>query len=203
MISTENIQHVVFDFDGVIIDSERQKFADLKDILNTYNYNLNDSEFRNFVGKKRGQFLKEKKITHIDEIMKKAHKLDQIHTDLPLIDGVKQFLMFLKNKNIKMHIATGSSKEFVLFHLDKHAICSYFSQILTGDDIKESKPHPKIYLEIKKRLDNQHIIVIEDSPVGVQSAKQAGLCVIGLGNSTGADTEFLTYNQIRDYLESK
>ncbi len=200
MLSIENIKHVVFDFDGVIIDSERQKFSDLKEILSEYNYTLKNSEFRNFIGKKRGQFLKEKEIPDIDEIMIKVHKKDSESNNLKLVEGLKEFLVFLKNKNLQMHIATGSSKDFVLSLLDKHHLTLYFSEIITGDDVKESKPDPRIYLEIKNRLINQKIIVIEDSPAGVKSAKNAGLFVIGLGNDLGADIEFSTYKEIIDYL---
>ena len=99
-----------------------------------------------------------------------------------------------------MHIATGSSKEFVSSFLQKHKISKYFSKILTGDVIHESKPNPKIYLEMNNLLQSREVVVIEDSPAGVQSAKKAGLFVLGLGYELGADREFANYKEIIDYF---
>jgi len=52
MLSIENVKHIVLDFDGVIVDSETKKFSDLQEILKGYNYDLDNSNFRNFIGKK-------------------------------------------------------------------------------------------------------------------------------------------------------
>ena len=195
----KNVEHVVFDFDGVIVDSEKKKFADLQEILKDDSYTLFDSEFSNFIGKKRGSFLQDIGISNTEEIMKKVHEKD-LNYDFRLIEGFLEFLKLLQQKNIKMHIATGSSRKFVLSLLQKHNISQYFSEILTGDEVKESKPNPKIYLEMKNRLQSENIIVIEDSPAGVTAAKSAGLFVIGLGKNLAADIEFTGYAEIIEYI---
>lgn len=201
MLSIENVKHIIFDFDGVIVDSENKKFSDLQEVLSTYNYTLNDSEFRNFIGKKRGAFLREKGLSNIEEIMEQIHEIDKDFREISIVSGLKEFLSFLQEKKIKMHIATGSSKKFVEALLEKHDISKYFTEILTGDDIKESKPNSRVYLEMKQRLNDNNILVIEDSPAGVESAKKAGLFVIGLGENLNADIEFLSYTQIIGYLK--
>ena len=129
------IEHVVFDFDGVIIDSERKKFVDLRAILKENSYVLSDSKFNDFIGKKRGHFLQEIGVPNTDEIMKIVHKKDLSNDDLLLVEGLLGFLKFLQQKSIKMHIATGSSKDFVSLFLQKYAITEYFSEIITGDEI--------------------------------------------------------------------
>jgi len=132
--------------------------------------------------------------------MKKIHQKDYEITNLKLIKGLKDFLNFLKQKKMSVHIATGSSREFVLSILKKNNILQYFSEIITGDEIKESKPNPKVYLELKKRVLDKNIIVIEDSPAGVESAKKANLFVIGLGKNLNADIEFESYDEIIKYF---
>ncbi len=198
MLSMKNIEHAVFDFDGVIVDSERKKFADLQEILKKYAYVLSDSKFKQFIGKKRGRFLQEIGISNSNELMKEVHEKDRDYKDIQLIDGLLEFLEFLQKRDIMMHIATGSSKEFVLSLLEKHNISQYFSKIITGDDVQESKPNPKIYLVMKKELQSENIVVIEDSPAGVTAAKKADLFTIGLG--LNADIELRTYEELIDYF---
>lgn len=200
MLSIGKIKHVIFDFDGVIIDSERQKFKDLQQILSEYKHILSDSQFPNFIGKKRGQFLIELGIKNIDEIMAKVHEIDSTYDSLELVDGLTDFLEFLHRNGVKMHIATGSSKEFVLKNLSQNNIANYFTEIITGDEITESKPNPVVYLEMKKRIGSEGVIVIEDSPAGIQAAKRAQLFVIGFGVDLESDIEFESYVSLIKYL---
>ena len=194
MLSIENIKDVIFDFDGVIIDSEKKKFKNIQNILKDYNFNLNDSEYHNFIGKKRAKFLEEIGVSNIEEIMSKIHAKDS--DDFILIEDLLSFIEFLHKNKIKMHIATGSLRKFVEQLLIKHNIKKYFSEIITGDEIDESKPNPKIYIEMKKRISSNHIVVIEDSPVGVKAAKDAELFVIGLGINLNANIECSSYKDL-------
>ena len=112
----------------------------------------------------------------MDEVHKKDFDLD----DLVLIPGLIDFLCFLKNNNVEAHIATGSSQDFVFKVLELFKIKKYFSHILTGDQVKESKPSPKIYLELRRKINNESAFVIEDSSAGIISAKKAKFFVISL-----------------------
>jgi beta-phosphoglucomutase-like phosphatase (HAD superfamily) len=80
MLYISKFKHCIFDFDGVIIDSERLKFKNLKDILKKYDFDLKDDYFFDFVGKKRGYFIKElknKKLNeNLSEIMTEIHRID-------------------------------------------------------------------------------------------------------------------------------
>ena len=95
---SSNVEHVIFDFDGVIVDSERRKFSDLQEILKEQGFVLTNSQFRDFIGKKRGTFLKEIGIRERERIMKKVHQKDDDNTDLALVEGVLTFLKFLRKK---------------------------------------------------------------------------------------------------------
>ncbi len=191
MLYIQKFKHVIFDFDGVIVDSEKKKFEDLQKILKNYNFSLKNEEFKKFIGKKRAFFLKEQNHdiinNNIEEIMTKVHKKDfQIHK-YDLTKGLTDFLTFLENKGIKMHIATGSSEKFVLKILEKFNIKKYFTYIITGDQVSESKPSPKVYLEIKNKINDEPAFVIEDSAAGILSAKRAGFFVISFLEHDKAD----------------
>jgi len=184
MLYISKFKHCIFDFDGVIIDSEKKKFKDLQGILKKYAFNLSDDYFFKFIGKKRAYFIKELNNetlnNNLEKIMVEVHKKDFDLNEFVLIPGLIDFLNFLKTKNIKAHIATGSSEEFVFEVLNYFKIKNYFSHILTGDQIKESKPSPKVYLELLKKINNESAFVVEDSPAGIISAKKAKLFVVSL-----------------------
>lgn len=196
------IEHVVFDFDGVIVDSEKEKFRIVKEILQDKGHTISDSLFPQFVGKKRAFFLEEIGVSKISEIMQEIHEKDSLLIETPLVSGVCTFLDFLKSKHIPAHIATGSSRNFVTLLLEKHGLVSYFATIITSDEIKESKPNPRIYLEMKRLLGSSNILVIEDSRAGVESAKNAGVVVLGLGKNTGAEQEFDSFKELQNYFEN-
>ena len=200
MSSIKNIKHVVFDFDGVIVDSERKKFADLQAILENQGYMLSDSLFESFIGKKRGHFLSELGVSHIAHIMQRVHEEDKHFAGIELKTGLRELLALLKQQGITMHIATGSSAEFVFSLLDLHGIRDYFSIILTGDEVAESKPNPAVYVEIKSRLNSSQIVVIEDSPAGVLAAKTADLFVIGLGTNLDAGVVFANLDDVQSFF---
>ena len=203
MLSIQKIKHIIFDFDGVIVDSERRKFSNLQEILKEYNYDLQNSEFLNFIGKKRGAFLKEKKLRDVNQIMEKVHEKDMKFNSFSLVEDIKELLQFLKKKHIFCHIATGSSKLFVNSILKKYELLYYFTHIISGDDIEQSKPNPAVYEEMKKRIACNDLIVIEDSPAGVLAAKRAQLFVIGLGENLNADREFSTIKEFLDFLKNQ
>ena len=191
MLSISKFKHCIFDFDGVVIDSEKKKFKDMQDVLKKYDFNLNKNYFFKFIGKKRSLFIlelnTEKLNSNLEEIMCEIHKKDYELKDYELIPDLIKFLDFLKNKNIQAHIATGSSKEFVLKILNHFNIREYFKYIITGDQVSESKPSPKVYLEMLKKINDEPAFVVEDSPAGIMSAKKAGLFVVSLIKHDKAD----------------
>lgn len=205
MLSILKFNHCVFDFDGVIVDSEKKKFKDMRSVLKKYDIFLKDDDFSKFVGKKRGFFLRENfshllNDTDINEIMKNIHELDTSDDSLILVEDFMNFLNILYDHKIVMHIATGSSKKFVLNILNKFGIKKYFSNIITGDDVIESKPSPEIYLKIKKIIGNESIFVVEDSIAGVLSAKSAGLFVVSFVNIDSADIYVQNFKEILNSL---
>lgn len=180
---------VIFDMDGVLIDSEALHLYDFRVFLQKHNQNLTNDELSEFVGLDAKTF-----IGHLQEIWKPVSLLPSIEEikegckypsdsfqDM-LVPHVRFILSHLKKNNIKIAIASSSPYNIIYKMLSINDIDSYFDVIVSGNDVQAKKPSPDIYFETLKRLElpSNDCIVIEDSLVGIQAAINAGLYVIAL-----------------------
>lgn len=180
---------VIFDMDGVLIDSEALHLYDFRVFLQKHNQNLTNDELSEFVGLDAKTF-----IGHLQEIWKPVSRLPSIEEikegckypsdsfqDM-LVPHVRFILSHLKKNNIKIAIASSSPYNIIYKMLSINDIDSYFDVIVSGNDVQAKKPSPDIYFETLKRLElpSNDCIVIEDSLVGIQAAINARLYVIAL-----------------------
>lgn len=180
---------VIFDMDGVLIDSEVLHLYDFRVFLQKHNQNLTNEELSEFVGLDAKTF-----IGHLQEIWKPVSLLPSIEEikegckypsdsfqDM-LVPHVRFILSHLKKNNIKIAIASSSPYNIIYKMLSINDIDSYFDVIVSGNDVQAKKPSPDIYFETLKRLElpSNDCIVIEDSLVGIQAAINAGLYVIAV-----------------------
>ena len=180
---------VIFDMDGVLIDSEALHLYDFRVFLQKHNQNLTNEELSEFVGLDAKTF-----IGHLQEIWKPVSLLPSIEEikegckypsdsfqDM-LVPHVRFILSHLKKNNIKIAIASSSPYNIIYKMLSINDIDSYFDVIVSGNDVQAKKPSPDIYFETLKRLElpSNDCIVIEDSLVGIQAAINVGLYVIAV-----------------------
>ena len=204
------INTIIFDFDGVIVDSERLKFKDLKNLLKKRGLNLSDSFFKEMIGKKTKYFLINKfgdKLTNkqIEKIVAERNKYAHNYKPIP---GVKSFIDYLKKNKFKLGLATGSRKNVVNKNINNLGIKNKFSFKVTGEEFKHSKPSPEVYKKaIRKSKDPANkIAVIEDSVAGVKSAKRAGLYCIAITTNQnkkelkGADLIVNSFKEIKKII---
>lgn len=180
---------IIFDFDGVIIDSERIKFKRLRHFLKRKGLILLENDFTQMVGKKTGLFLKErfgdvltnKQIRTLAE-NRRMDQLLHIKKYCKPIPGIKSFIHSLKKKGVRLCLATGTNRKIVQKVLQLIGFSNMFDTIVTGEEFTSSKPDPEIYnLTIKKLgTPRKNIFVIEDSAVGILAAKRAGLHCIAI-----------------------
>jgi beta-phosphoglucomutase len=198
------IKGIIFDFDGVIVETESKKFSDLKQILLEYDYVLSPESFYDMIGKKTKTFLLEKfpglPSTLLDNILKQRKKrLYAESGTIKLVPGIKGLLRYLKKRDLKLAITTGSEKEFVDSLLRVNGLRDYFDMIITGEQFNSSKPDPECYaITLKKMaLNPDDVIVIEDSLAGILAAKKMGCVVIGIetyGKITSALSDYIFKN---------
>ncbi|NOV01511.1 HAD-IA family hydrolase [Paenibacillus sp. LMG 31457] len=180
------IKAIVFDFDGLIIDTETVWYLAFKEVFQGYNVNFPLEVFVKCIGTDDtalNVFIEEKLgIESIEIIMNLAKENHKVKMELlDIREGVKDYLIEAKNLGLKIGLASSSSREWVEGFLKQLQIIDYFEVIKTGDEVEKVKPDPTLYI---KTLDALNIkadeaVAFEDSANGARAAIAAGLkCVI-------------------------
>lgn len=180
------IKAIIFDFDGVIVDTEIKKFKELQHLLKNTKFILKKKDFKDMIGKKTGVFLSTKfpemNISEIKKITELRRKRELSSINKNLIPNIKKLLEFIKTKKIKIVITTGSNKKLVKKTIKANKIKRFFDLIISGEDFKQSKPSPECYKKTleKLKLKSSEVIAIEDSVAGIKSSKSANCKVFGI-----------------------
>ena len=184
------IKAVLFDLDGVLINSEVQEQKWTKEYLDKNGIDIPMERFDLLIGTHKKQNMWEKVLEgykdKVPDTLKedirnyKMHKRQAFDYKEILFPDVVEYLDFLKQNNVKIACASSSNINYIHNALSKCGISNYFDLICTGDDCTESKPSPEIYLYCMNQfgLKPQECIVVEDSVFGIEAGKRAGMYVI-------------------------
>jgi len=187
------ITTVIFDMDGVIIDSEPIHFGIERKMFEELNIIVPFEEHCTYVGtsaQEMWQTIVSKHALSIqpDDIVKTARALymDHIHssTDVEPIQGVVELIQDLEKNDFKILIASSSHADAIDAVVRKLNLANYFMARLSGTEFRRSKPDPEIFLEAAKlaNAEPRECLVIEDSKNGVMAAKAAGMKCVGFLN---------------------
>jgi len=188
------IKAVLFDCDGVLIDSERVHQRYNIQFGQTYLPTLKPEDFHVFVGcstrlmdqvlwpalcAKAGVDIPQEELRARFDAYK-AEKLAGLHYGTILFPDIPATLRALKDRGLQIACASSSSMPYLKQVMDQCRIGRYFDLLVTGHDFKESKPAPDIYLHCARAfsLRPEECLVIEDSPYGIQAARAAGMEVL-------------------------
>ena len=199
------IQTVIFDMDGVIVDTEPVHHFAYYQHFKELNIEVSDEMYRSFTGNStRNIFQKLKAQFDLQEdvedlILRKRHLFNEafdLKEDLYLIEGVEDLIKDLHANGIQLIVASSASKVtidrvFKRFHLHQ-----YFTHIVSGEDFPKSKPHPAIFehaasLSIAPK---ENCIVIEDSTNGIHAAVAAGIFCVGYDSFHSKDQDLSKAN---------
>lgn len=186
------IKGVIFDMDGVIIDSEPVYNKMVQEFLDREGMKVDRKEIHSLVGmssRHYAQKLKEwwQRSYHSTEDPGDLYKKfctetedEQLSYKEIIIPFVEEVMAVLAEHNIKMAIASSSSMKDIDKMLTGTGLGRFISVKLSGESLKESKPNPEIYLQAVERLGlrRQECIAVEDSTYGIQAAVNAGIRVI-------------------------
>ncbi len=182
------LRGVVFDMDGVIIDSHPAHRKAWRKFLQSMGREVTDEEL-DFIldGRKRSEILRHF-LGNLSEaeLEAKGKCKDQFFQDLELevkpIRGVIEFLRSLRSRKIAIGLATSASESRARSTLERLGVADLFGVIITGGDVPNGKPDPAIYRMTCERLNlmPEDVIAIEDAVSGVRAAKGAGLRCVGV-----------------------
>ena len=181
---------VIFDMDGTLVDSMWIWTAVDDEYLERYNLNKPDCFHEEMEGKSYtevAQFFLDvfpELDRTIDDVKKEWMEmtLEKYTTQVRLKNGVLDFLKSLKEKGLKIGIATSNARELVDATLNALCIESYFDSVRTSCEAEKGKPSPDVYLLVAKDLDlkPERCLVFEDVPMGILAGKNAGMSVCGV-----------------------
>lgn len=184
-VRPSKIKAVIFDLDGVIIDSLEAWIKVFNDTRK--HYNLPIITKKEFMGKVWGGsmerdvrlYFKGKTIEEVSKLY--FSKMDKFIESTKLNANVKETLEKLKTKSIKLCVVSNSYKKVVLGILNFHKIKGSFDVILGGDDVENGKPAPDSLLKVCKRLDIKvnEAVLVGDTTNDFGAAKNAGMFFIG------------------------
>jgi HAD superfamily hydrolase (TIGR01509 family) len=182
------IEAIIFDMDGVIVDGETSNYIAVNKVLQPCGFVLTPEEYKQTIGLnsfetwsllKRKFSLKE----NTEDLMEMFSRLqDSGYTEAPLMPGFMKFFTLVKNRNLKIAVASSTEMRHIKGVLDRIGIIGKFNVIASAEECKNGKPKPDVYLLAAKRLeiDPGRCIAIEDSMNGMLAAKAAGMFVIAV-----------------------
>ena len=192
------IEAIIFDMDGVIIDSEPIHLEIVKGVTREHNLDISDAELQSYVGSSTLEMWTDLVQRYgVDESPKNLanRTKDRITShykssdNLPDVSGVKNLINKSRQTVKNLALASSSSMEHINIVLDKLQLTPYFSRRVSGADLARSKPDPMIFMKASELLETppSSCLVIEDSYNGVTAAKAAGMTCIGYRNEHSGD----------------
>ena len=200
------LRAVIFDFDGVITDSEILHFRSFNQVLAQHGMEITVKDYyKDYLGLTDLDLLNllvNKGLLELDDegIKNLAKQKEQVfeklaQTEGSIIDGVRDFLEMLKNNSIRMAICSGALLAEIELILEDTKLRAFFEVIVSAEYVKKGKPNPEGFLLTLQRLNEKsrnpalssQCIVIEDSHWGIEAAKAAGMHTIAITNSYDAE----------------
>ena len=182
----KDIEAVIFDLDGTLVDSMWMWRSIDIEYLNRFGIEFPPDLQEGISGmsfSETATYFKERFgiPDSLEQIKSDWNRMawDKYHQEVPLKEGAKELLSYLKSNNIPAGIATSNSRELVDLIIEKHQIGEYFTSIRTSCEVLKGKPSPDIYLLVAKDLlvEPERILVFEDVPQGIMAGKNANMKV--------------------------
>ena len=220
------IETVIFDMDGVIIDSEPIHQELQYELFQSYNISIGQDEYQKFIGRSSKNMWQElierfSLTVTVDEVLLQDrnlyHERLRAEKGLSPIAGIPELIESLHEAEIKLVLASSSSMQSINLVLDLFELSHYFDHRVSGANLAFSKPHPEIF-HVAAGLtgsENQRCLVIEDSNHGVTAAKRARMKCVGFRNPSSGnqdlsqadliidDMQYLTLDKIKEVASNE
>jgi len=200
------LRAVIFDFDGVITDSEILHLRAFNRVLAQYDIEIKTKDYyKDYLGltdvdcfqlvARKGRLGLDGR--EIENLVKQKNQVFQelAKTEGRIIEGVRDFLEMLEQNNVPTAICSGAVLAEIALILEEARLRSFFAVIVSAEQVKKGKPDPEGFLltlqklnhEGQTQIESDQCIVIEDSHWGLEAARAAGMHTIAVTNSYDAD----------------
>jgi len=193
------IRALVFDFDGLIVDTEIPIFRVWQRIYRERGQDLPLDNWLTTIGTSSAAFDPARELgvrtgEQIDpRVLRTLERLyyQEATAMQQLLPGVAEYLSVARKLGLKTAVASSSTRKWVMEHLDRFGIGRHFDAIVCREDVKRTKPDPDLYRTALQRLEVQpaEAIALEDSSNGIHAAKAAGLFCVAVPNPLTADLD--------------
>ena len=191
------IDTLIFDFDGVIIDTETPIYEIWQDVYSGYGVELDRSLWQRLIGGGTDRF---DVFQHLEELAgvkldrealenSRRRRYDRLVQSSPLLPGVREYIEEADRRGLKLGVASSSSRDWVENHLTERGLRPHFRCVVTRDDVSAIKPDPEPYVLAMEGLGTspERAVAIEDSLNGVTAAKRAGMFCVAVPNPMTKD----------------
>ena len=204
------LQAVVFDFDGLLMDSESAEFAGYSEVFSRHGVTLDLMEWGKCVGTGPGVWKVEEHLAELLGAPVDAHALhteakairDEILRTIEPLPGGVALVESLSQSELKIAVASSSRSVWIEHFLRHVGLRHHFEVVRTRDMVGAAKPAPDLYLAACEALgvDPHRSIALEDSPNGMKAAKAAGMLCLGIPNAVTAGYDLSPADWVIDSL---
>jgi len=213
MIQLDGIKAVVFDFDGLMIESESIAYQVWCEVLGTYGKNFTEEIYHNVIGRGPQESV-EYLIKVLDlplapqELLETywSERTERVCRDVSPAPGLLDLMQFLANRGLVLGVASNSPSKYVLTVLEAMDLEKFFGCVRCREDVVHGKPDADVYLAAAACLevDHERCLALEDSPIGLQAALNAGMRCIVVPNEDLEGEDFSRaegrYNSLSEVL---
>ena len=191
------IDTLIFDFDGVIVDTETPDYQTWQEVFTSHGVELDRSLWQRIIGGGTDRF---DVYQHLEDLAGVTLDRDAVRRSRrqrylslvqssPLLPGVLDYIRDASQLGLKLGVASSSSRAWVESHLTDRGLLPCFHSVVTRDDVASIKPDPELYVVSMKRLGTspRRAVAIEDSLNGVTAANRAGMFCVAVPNPMTRD----------------
>jgi HAD superfamily hydrolase (TIGR01509 family) len=204
------VRGLIFDFDGLILDTEMPDYVSWQGVYREHGTELPLECWATILGGKAESdfdpydYLEEQINKKIDReaiwIKRRKDYIEHLESQ-PIMPGVEDYLRDAKEIGLAIGIASSSPENWVVGHLTRLGLIDHFDVVCTADDVENTKPDPALFIMTAEKMGvtADEVIILEDSPNGILGAKRAGMFVVAVPNPL---TEQLDLSQADMVLNS-